>query len=87
MKVVALLMALILLTGISSCQTPGMAEPDAFICTIIDDTELDCVNTLNPNETKEITLIDSIGFQCVSPHDFSYMKSHHEILHKELNKK
>jgi hypothetical protein len=64
-----------------------MAEPDIFICTIIDMAELDCVNTLDERIVKRVSLIDGIGYQCVSPKSFSKMKSHHEILHKELNKK
>lgn len=81
-------MALSTLTAISSCQlTPGIEEPATFLCTILDDREMDCVHTYDPNTVKKLSLIDGIGFTCVSPKGFGDIKSHHEILHEELNQK
>lgn len=89
MKAVILVMALLMLTGISSCQTPGLEEPDIFICTITlneQNTQLigDCEHSL----TQEHVVLDQfklIGFQAVSPKGFAKIKTHHEVLHKELN--
>lgn len=84
---VVLLMALTFLTGISSCQiTPGLAEPSTYICTIIDDKVMECVHTMNPDARYDISLIDGIGYQCLGPKAYGEMSTHHEVLHKELNR-
>ena len=85
-KAVVLFLALLTLTGISSCQTPGMEEPDIFICSIIDDKSMSCVNSLDNNIRKEVLLLDSIGFMCVDPDAYSKAKVHHRVLHRTLNK-
>lgn len=86
-RLVVLLMAPMFLTGISSCQiTPGMEEPSTYICTIIDDKVMECVHTYDPNTRYDITLIDGIGYQCLGPGAYGKIKTHHEVLHKELNR-
>ena len=88
MKVVVLLMLAVLTMGASSCQiTPGMAEPSIYVCTVIDTTEVDCVHVYDPNNVKKLSIIDVVGYQCVSPNAYSELDTHHEILHKELARK
>lgn len=84
-KVGFLFMVLLTLTGVSSCQSPGLKEPDIFICTLIDLETLDCVNSLDRSITRTIPLDLSIGSQCIFPEDYATLKSHHSILHKSLN--
>jgi len=80
-KVVALLGILL---SLSSCKTPGMAEPEIFICVIEDDKNLHCTYT-DESKEKDVTIIDAIGFMCVSPKGFAITKTHHEALHRALN--
>jgi hypothetical protein len=88
MKVVVLLVVAILTMGISSCQiTPGMAEPSIYVCTIIDGQEMDCSHVYDPGKIKKINVMDAIGYQCVSPNAYAEMDTHHEVMHKELNRK
>jgi len=42
---------------------------------------------MNPNQRKEITFIDAIGYTCVSPDGQAQLKTHHQVLHEELNRK
>jgi hypothetical protein len=73
---------------ISSCiTTPGLEEPEVFVCTIIDNSVLECVKQGSGEKPFDISIIDSIGFQCTSPSDFAKIKTHHQVLHEELNKK
>lgn len=86
-KAVVLLTALLTLTGASSCQQlPGIEEPAIFICTIIDNTVLECVHTYDDSLRKDISIIDAIGFQCVSPNSFATIKTHHDVIHSLVKK-
>ena len=84
MKKVAVLFLIAL--GLSSCRTPGMNEPEIFVCTIEDDKSLYCVHT-SEEKDAELSVVDAIGYQCVSPKAFGIMKTHHEALHRALNEK
>lgn len=86
MKAVSLALALFLLTGISSCQTPGLEEPALFNCAIVDVNEIHCFHNYDSRYDKKITVIEALGYQCVSPKDYAKIKTHHEVLHVELNK-
>ena len=83
----SLLIALVLSNSIGCLSTPGIAEPSMFICTIVDGEILDCVHTFDDSLRKDISNIDAIGFQCVSPKDYAALKLHHEALHEKANKK
>lgn len=71
--------------GASSCQTPGLAEPEAVVCTISPSNIQDCTNSVTGEETQ-VPSGDMIGWQAVSPHDYGRIKTHHQVLHDELNK-
>jgi len=86
-KLMILFTAILTLTGISNCQTPGLEEPDVTICTIITDKLIACENIIDPSKSFDIDIIDGIGLQCVSPNDYASLKTHHEAIHRELNKK
>lgn len=84
-KVVALSMALLTLTGISSCETsPGVAEPSTFIC-LYEGDQFSCVHTYDNNARKFLPPVEGIGYQCIHPDGYADIKTHHEILHRELN--
>lgn len=68
--------------GISSCGT--MHEPDVWMCTIIDGEEAACVNSIDESKTMRMSVHDMIGFISVSPEGYADIKTHHEILHREL---
>ena len=86
-KVVGLLTVLLTLTGFSSCEpTPGMAEPSTYLCSIIDESTLECQHTYDRNTKKKYTIIEAIGFVCTPASGFAEIKTHHEVLHKELNR-
>ena len=80
------ILSLVILTLIpSGCVTPGMEEPSLFVYTITD-KGLSGYHSDNSNERREITFVDGIGFTCVSPDGQAQIKTHHQILHEELNK-
>jgi hypothetical protein len=54
---------------------------------MIDGETLDCVHTFNDNTRHDISNIDAIGYQCVSPETFATLKLHHETIHKKANEK
>lgn len=68
-------------------STPGISEPDGYICTIITDKVLSCQDAINPNIVMDLKITDAIGFQAVAPKFFAQIKTHHNALHTELNKK
>lgn len=73
--------------GASSCQVnEGIAEPDTYICTIIDDKVMECVHTYDPNTRKDISIIDGIGYQCISSSGYGKIKTHHDVLHDEITR-
>jgi len=80
------LVSLLALFLTSCITTPGIKEPDIFIYTIVSSKELDGENTYDPQKQETISIIDAIGFQCTPPKATATIKSHHEILHKRLNK-
>ena len=82
----AISLFLLALVASSCITTPGIKEPSVFICQIVNMNEMDCVYL--DDETKNITipLVEGFGFECVSPKDLAKIKTHHEILHKRLNK-
>lgn len=84
MKSLAYLLTALLISG---CITPGMEEPDVWICVIVDDVSLTCHHSLDKETRREVDLIDAIGYQCVTPTGYAKIKTHHQILHDELNKK
>lgn len=67
-------------------MTPGMEEPSTYIYTVTD-KGLSGYHSMNPQDRKDISFIDSIGYTCVSPEGQAQMKTHHEVLHKELNER
>lgn len=87
LRAVILLTVLISTSGISSCSTSGMKEPDVYVCTIIDLDVAECVRSSNTGDNHDISIVDLIGYQCVAPDDYAKIKTHHEALHKALNKK
>ena len=85
-RVGILFMVAPILLGVNSCVvTPGVAEPDIYICTILDDKILECQNSYDPNTRHDMTLINAIGYQCVSPKATGILETHHDIVHKQLN--
>lgn len=82
------ILSLIILTiSLSACvTTPGLSEPSTYVYTITD-RGLSGYNTMDPNQRKEISFIDAIGFTAVSPDGTAQFKTHHQVLHEELNKK
>ena len=89
-----LLRVLLILVCISSasCETtPGIDEPAIFICTLTldegDKLYFDCYHSYSPETKKKVTLINGLGYTCVDPGAFSKLKSHHDIMHMELNNK
>lgn len=88
MKVVVLLILAVATMGASSCQiTEGLEEPSIYVCTVIDTSEVDCVHVYDPNNVKKLSIVDVIGYQCVSPNAYATLDTHHEVLHKELARK
>lgn len=64
-----------------------MKEPDIFIYTIVDDKNLHGENSIDSSKKDNRSTLDSIGFQCVSPHGYGRVEAHHETLHEVLNEK
>lgn len=89
-RVSSLIALTLILSGcalLSSClKSPGVDEPQIAICSIISPEKLDCVYPDVPGSEFQIGIIDAIGFQAVRPKGFSALISHHEILHRELNR-
>lgn len=61
-------------------------EPEIEFCSVFSPTEADCEV---PGTGKVIVRNTSemLGYQCVSPKDYAEAESHHEILHREIDKK
>lgn len=76
--------AIILL--ISSGCISGPKEPVVEICSVFSPNQADCevpgTGKIIVRNTSEM-----LGYQCVSPKDFAEVESHHEILHREIDKK
>ena len=73
---------------ITACNTiPGVEEPDIYICSLIDNLTLECVNSYDDRVIKDITVIDAIGYQCISPKAFATIKTHHDVLHNLVKKR
>lgn len=83
MKNLKILFAVISITLTSCISTPGIEEPTVTYCTIIDGEIAQCVG---PNETKDVTVIDLIGATCLSPDDLAAAMTHHEALHKVIER-
>lgn len=83
MKLIGSLFVILLLTH---CKTPGLEEPDVVTCSIVEENRAECFNK-DGDSVGWFYTIDMIGFQCVSPADYAKIKTHHEVLHRELNKK
>jgi len=83
MKALKLMLASLFLT--SCLSSHGIEEPLVLTRIIVDRENTVCIpRELCPIEEKQIK--DMIGFQCVSPEASSRINTHHEILHRELNK-
>lgn len=83
MKVLKLLLVSLLTT--SCILTPGIDEPVVLVYVLKSDGTGECY----PKDVcpkQYLDYIDMIGYQCVSPNGASKINSHHEILHRELNK-
>lgn len=79
--------SMIALAGASGCQTtPGMEEPKVWSCVMVDETRSRCFYSHDESQEREMQSIDMIGFQCFSPGDVANISTHHNVLHKELNK-
>ena len=77
----------IILTSLISagCLTsPGMDEPFILICTIKNNEVAECTHS-DLGDKFEVPTIDLLGYMCVRPTGFASLKSHHEVLHRELN--
>lgn len=72
---------------VTGCYKDGFEEPSIYVCTVIDTNEVDCVHVYDQNNVKKLSIVDVIGYQCVSPNAYATLDTHHEILHKELNRK
>ena len=83
MKVLGLSILAFSTMGLSSC--PSNDEPDTFVCSMGAEQTASCVNTLDNAKRFKIKFEDMIGYQCVDAHGFGDIKSHHQILHKELS--
>lgn len=70
--------------SINGCKTPGIEEPDVLICSIIQSNIAECFDREGDSKGFYYT-IDMIGWQCVSPEAYADLKTHHQILHRELN--
>jgi hypothetical protein len=83
-KIIVLLTSLIIV----ACETtPGISEPSIYICTVLDDKTAECVHSIQTDTKHDISTLDLIGYQCVSPNAFATLKLHHEVLHDRANKK
>lgn len=82
MKVLKLILVSLFL---SSCiSTPGIEEPIIMVYVIKSDGTGECLDKeVCPKPILSQT--DMIGYQCVSPNGAAKIKSHHEVLHRELN--
>jgi len=81
------LLILLLISVATGCLTSGgIEEPYRQVCTILSDNDAECIIPGLSNEPIDIKLDDMIGYQCASPENFSIFSSHHEILHREVNR-
>jgi hypothetical protein len=78
---------IILSINLGGCISKGLKEPVVEFCTIVDGQIAYCETPFGQNPPRDITTVDMIGYTCVSPKDFAAAESHHDILHRELNKK
>lgn len=90
-KLIVLFLALIALT-LNSCETtPGIEEPEIFICGVESDgpnnVYLHCQHSYDPTIVKDVSIFDAIGYVAVEPKAFAKIKTHHSALHKKLNGK
>jgi hypothetical protein len=69
-----------------SCISDGIKEPEIEFCSIFSADQADCeVQGSGKIITRSTT--EMLGYQCISPSDYAEAESHHEILHREINKK
>lgn len=89
-RIVSLILLLISVAFVAfalpGCLTaPGIEEPRLEqICVVIDGVVADCQT---PEQKHfDLPVASMIGWACVRPSDFGQVKSHHEILHREINR-
>ena len=82
MKLLAILFTALLT---SSCIT--LTEPDIYMCSIVNNDLAMCVPSNMSKPEYDIPVNDMLGFICVSPNDFGFIKKHHSELHKRLKDK
>lgn len=81
-KIVVLLMVFL-----TNCEeTPGIAEPNVFFCTLLNLEIADCQHSIDPGTHHDMNTIDMIGYTCVSPRHLAEIKTHHAVLHDKINK-
>ena len=86
-KVVILFVAL----SFNACKSPGLEEPKILQCSILYEPlvelyQAECFDN-EGNFVRTFSIFDMISYICVSPEDYAKVKTHHEILHRELNDK
>lgn len=83
MKVLKLILASVFL---SSCiTTKGIKEPMVVSYVIVDKETAECIPPDYCKDARKLSTM--IGFQCVDARASALINNHHEVLHKELNKR
>lgn len=71
---------------ISSGCISGPKEPVVEFCSIFSPDAADC-EVQGSGKVVTRSTSEMLGYQCVSPKDFAEANAHHEILHREIDKK